>query len=81
MFSLLSASYIYASCKQLVDMHINSVLINRVEKSWMIVINANVKKECKNSCCFFPHLLINKYIMKGTFGVGVTSKTKGDTGL
>ncbi len=31
MFSLLSASYMYASQKQLVDMHIYSLLINRVE--------------------------------------------------
>ncbi len=28
-----------------------------------------------------PFINENKYIIKGTFGVGVTSKTEGDTGL
>ncbi len=37
----------YASQKQLADMHIDSLLIKRVEKSWLIVINTNIKKKKK----------------------------------
>uniref|UniRef100_A0A672NFH1 Uncharacterized protein n=1 Tax=Sinocyclocheilus grahami TaxID=75366 RepID=A0A672NFH1_SINGR len=38
------------------------------------------KPGCKNSCYFLPNWLMkNKDVIKGKLGVGVTSKTKGDT--